>query len=184
MPGTRRASLLVALLCLSSSRAFADDPYADYRIPDHHWLSWTASVNGSGNHQRGQGLFGLASNGGFSGQGGSGFSAGYDSDAHQLRYNLVLSLSGSRGYASQQQLQPPSTLDQLRRDRNATENLSGSMFAGVFPSRRIRRSRRGCWPRRGSHAACPTTIGVCSGGSGSQDTRSMSRMPFVRRPTA
>ena len=135
MPGTRRASLLVALICLSSSRAFADDPYADYRIPDHHWLSWTASVNGSGSHQRGQGVFGLANNGGFSGQGGSGFSAGYDSDAHQLRYNLVLSLSGSRGYASQQQLQPPSTLDQLRRDRNSTENVSGSMFAGVFPWR-------------------------------------------------
>src|SRR5206468_4021204 len=129
MPGTRRASLLVALLCLSSSRAFADDPYADYRILDHHWLSWTASVNGSGNHQRGQGLFGLANNGGFSGPGGSGFPAGYDSHAHQLRANLVLTLSRSPGYVSQRQIPPPSTPLQLR--LRETGVLSGELSAAA-----------------------------------------------------
>src|SRR5262249_28380485 len=58
MPGIRRALLLAASLCLPSA-ALADDPYADYRIPDHHWFSWTAGLNGSGSHQRGQGFGGL-----------------------------------------------------------------------------------------------------------------------------
>src|SRR5262249_37886589 len=126
------ALLLAASLCLPS-RALADDPYADYRIPDHRWFSWTAGINGSGNHQRGQGLFGFGNSGGFSGSGGSSVSAGYDSDALQQRYSLNVSLSGSRGYSSQHAFQPPVTQDQLRRDRSSGENVSGSTSVGAFP---------------------------------------------------
>ena len=39
----RRALAIASALCLLPTAAFADDPYADFRIPEHRTFSWTVS---------------------------------------------------------------------------------------------------------------------------------------------
>jgi hypothetical protein len=133
MPGIRRAALLAASLCVSST-ALADDPYADYRIPDHHWLSWTVAASGGGSHQRGQGsTFGFVNSGSFGGSGGTSISGGYDSDALLRSYSLSVSGNGSRDYSSGEQFDGFSSSEQLRRDQRARETVSASASITTYP---------------------------------------------------
>ena len=133
MPSLRRAALLAASLCMSSN-ALADDPYADYRIPDHHWFSWTADARGSGSHQRGQSTyFGLAISGSFGGSGGTAISGGFDSDAFLRSYSLTVSGNGSRNYDSEEHIEGPYSSEQLRRDQRAFERVSAFASITTYP---------------------------------------------------
>ena len=43
----RRTLLLTSVLCLLPAIACAEDPYADFRVPEHRTFSWFVNSNGS-----------------------------------------------------------------------------------------------------------------------------------------
>lgn len=134
MPGTRSTSLLAASLCLVTTLAHADDPYAAYRIPAHHWLSWTASAGGAGDHRRDQSTFGgLENEGSFNGFARTSLAAGLDSDRLLWSWTIVPLLSGSRSYGSQDQASPLGRNQLLRRDRRSREDISSGFTTRVYP---------------------------------------------------
>src|SRR5437763_5301159 len=47
MLGTRHALALASALFLLSTVARADDPYADFRVPDHRSFSWIVQSDGA-----------------------------------------------------------------------------------------------------------------------------------------
>jgi hypothetical protein len=49
MLGTRRALALVSAFCLLPAVVHAEDPYADFRVPDHRSFSWIVQSNGTTN---------------------------------------------------------------------------------------------------------------------------------------
>ena len=134
MCGIRRALALCASLALLPSLATADDPYADYRIPEHYWRSWTANVSAGGDH--------LLFNGSESGQSRSGslngtlttsLSGGYDSDPRSSAYGLGLTARGGGTRATEHDEQPLSTFDETHRLQGASEEISGFFAFSRFP---------------------------------------------------
>src|SRR5437879_6426601 len=47
MLGTRHALAIASAVFLLSTVARADDPYADFRVPDHRSFSWIVQSNGA-----------------------------------------------------------------------------------------------------------------------------------------
>jgi len=95
MSPRRLAQSLVATLCLAASPALADDPYGEYRIPEHYWRSWTGSASAGGRRDVSD-SFGHAESGNLSGNGSSRLTGGFDSDARSHAYSLTLALSGNK----------------------------------------------------------------------------------------
>jgi hypothetical protein len=94
MRAIRRVLSLAVFLFVTASVASAADPYAEYRIPAPTWLSWSASLNGSGNSPAHSAVRSTGP-----AVGGTGFTSivgGYDSDAHSRAYGPSLHLSGDR----------------------------------------------------------------------------------------
>ena len=82
MRGIRSALILSASLVLLPARSVAaDNPYADYRIPEHYWRSWNANLTAGGDHQVVDNEFTEhAKSGTLSGSGSTTLSGGFDSD--------------------------------------------------------------------------------------------------------
>jgi len=132
MRAIRRVLSLVVFLFVTASVASAADPYAEYRIPDHRWLSWSASLNGSGTRQ----LTHSGSQYVDRQYGGTGFTSivgGYDSDAHSRAYGLSLQLSGDRHTFDLSDQRVFGTFDQHRRDQDTQERASLFFAVSRFP---------------------------------------------------
>ena len=97
MSPRRLTHALVATLCLAASPALADDPYAEYRIPEHYWLSWTGNLTASGNRDVSD-SFGHGESGSLRGNGASSLTGGFDSDASAHAYGLSLALNGNKAW--------------------------------------------------------------------------------------
>src|SRR5262245_25769565 len=98
MTSRRLALCLGAAISLLATAAHADDPYAEYRIPEHRWLSWTASAGAGGNHQSFSGGFGnrTFTEGRLNASASSSIIGGFDSDATSHAYSLTLEFAGQR----------------------------------------------------------------------------------------
>ena len=134
-PSSLRAlSLLAALLLATTARAgflTTDSTYMGYRIPEHRWKYWTATVNASGNHNAaslsgdrenhdGNVFLGL----------GTGASWSYDSDRLQHDWGFNTSVAGSRQSqrVTEREQQPVIyDRDASLRDLNEYFTLSGSL---------------------------------------------------------
>ena len=92
----RLALSLIVSLSLAAAPAFADDPYAEYRIPAHHWLSWSGSLSADGSREVNQFPSGRSESSSLSGSGASGIGGGFDSDARSYAYGLELSVDAGR----------------------------------------------------------------------------------------
>jgi len=100
MRRVRHALLSVASLCLAALPALADDPYAEYRIPEHRWLSWSGNLTADGNRSGGSYYGEQRESGDLRGSGGTALTSGFDSDARSHLYSLRLALSGDRSHAT------------------------------------------------------------------------------------
>jgi hypothetical protein len=134
MRGIRRRLLLSVSLTLFPSVSFAADPFAEYRIPDHRWLSWSAGLNAGGNHyvvddvggeQRLQRVF--------SGNGSSSFVGGYDSDTHSRAYGLSLRFQGSRENSERNDFLSYEIDEAQARSQRASERVSLFYALSHFP---------------------------------------------------
>ena len=179
MRGICRSLLLSASLTLLPSLSFADDPYADYRIPEHYWRSWTANLTAGGVHQLTDGGFsGRSEDGALNGTLTTSLVGGYDSDPRSSAYGLTFLASGTRFQHTQHDEFPPFVSDDNQRDRNASEDVSGffafdrypwSAPLGVTLASNQRASFRQSWsssahtsvsPPDEVHAASNTTTGL------------------------
>ena len=88
---------LLASLGLVATPALADDPYAEYRIPGHHWLSWTGNLSASG-YRDVSSTFGHEERGNLRGNGASKLTGGFDSDARSNAYSLGVALGGDKDW--------------------------------------------------------------------------------------
>ena len=137
MRGIRRISLLaVFAVLLVSSAALADDPFADYRIPDHNWKSWLADVSGFANHQHFEDTTaGLQTSGSMFGTGRMKLTGGYDSETFGHQYSIGASLDGRRDYTSQQEQDPGLIRDLIQRSQRANESFTGQLAVDLLPWR-------------------------------------------------
>ena len=139
MRGIRRAFLLSASLALLPALSTAsDDPYADYRIPEHYWRSWTASLMANGDRNVGPGAFRIESiDATLGGIGTTFLSGGYDSDTRSSAYGLSLVLQGTRHHAESHGDDASQILvrhiDDLQRNQDASEHVAASYAFSHFP---------------------------------------------------
>jgi hypothetical protein len=134
MRGIRRALALSAVFTLLPSLSFADDPYADYRIPEHYWRSWTANLLGSGSRSVNQSIFGEPGiSGQFSGSGMTSLIGGYDSDTRSDLYSMSLAAFGNRQHSTVHSEFPPFSADRDNGDQSASEILSGFYGLSRYP---------------------------------------------------
>lgn len=128
-----RTLLCGASLCTAST-SFAEDPYADYRIPAHNWHSWSFNVGAGGSHQLGQGeAFGRSTVGDVTGSLLSSYSGGYDSDPHAAAYGLSVSASGDRNHQSQSVTTSFASVDQTQLARGTHETVTGFLAVRRYP---------------------------------------------------
>ena len=134
MHGIRRALALCASLALLPARSFADDPYADYRIPEHYWRSWTAGVQGSGSRNVGQSSFGPpTTTGTLFGSGRTSLQGGFDSDTRTNQYSLSLGASVNQQHSSSHDEVFGNTEDADDGQQRALESLNGFYGISHFP---------------------------------------------------
>jgi hypothetical protein len=137
MRGIRPALILSAsLTLLPALSAAADDPYADYRIPEHYWRSWTANVTAIGDFQRGTGPFsGESKNSRVSARGSTSFTGGFDSDPRSTVYELSFSALADRARAEQQFVLVPTdvTIDGTSQFTRTNQVLSGFIGDSRYP---------------------------------------------------
>src|SRR5215472_10429815 len=134
MRGVRRALLSVASLCVATSAALADDPYAEYRIPEHYWRSWSASFLGSGSHSVSNATFSSNSTEGNSnGDASTQIAGGYDSDPRSSAYSLFLVATGTRNHLAENHEDVFTSLDHTDRVRTAKEQLRASLSFSRYP---------------------------------------------------
>jgi hypothetical protein len=136
MRGIRRALALSAVLTLLPSLSFADDPYADYRIPEHYWRSWTANLSGTGSRNV-RNSFNESTTGALFGQGFTSLYGGYDSDTRSSLYNLFLEADGNRQHSTIHAEFVPFATDRDAAQQRASQSLSGmyawSRYPGAAP---------------------------------------------------
>jgi len=132
MSPRRLAQSLVATLCLAASPALADDPYGEYRIPEHYWRSWTASLKAVGNHNRGSDYYRIEENGQLSGALNTSVVGGFDSDTRSSAYGLTLAGTGSRANHS---LKLGSIIDDADHDRSTDQQATGFFAFSRYPHR-------------------------------------------------
>lgn len=130
------AQLFSASLALLPSIALADDPYSEYRIPEHYWRSWTANLMGSGNHEVSDVSFASNSrsgvlNGAFSTQ----FVGGFDSEPRSTAYFLSLVATGIRSHADENHQTSLTSFDHTDRERSAKQQLRGALTFSRYPWR-------------------------------------------------
>ena len=133
MRGARRALLSVASLCLAASAALAADPYAEYRIPEHRWLAWTASANAGGLHRSSSGYFGTSyTDGQLNASASSSLTGGFDSDATSHAYFLTLEFAADRARSTDHE-EFPSILDQDETRRTASQFAEAFLAWSRYP---------------------------------------------------
>jgi hypothetical protein len=83
--------LLLAGVVVSIAHADDDDPYAQFRIPDHTWSSWQLNGNASGGTRSGGSFNGQVRQSDIRGDLGTQFERGYDSDRclHSFAVGLI-----------------------------------------------------------------------------------------------
>ena len=132
MRGIRRALLATGMLALLPGRSFADDPYADYRIPEHYWRSWTANLQGSGSRNVSN-SFDETTAGTLTGSGYTSLYGGYDSDTRSSLYNLYLQANGDREHSSVRYEILPVVTDRDDGQQHASQSLSGAYAWSRYP---------------------------------------------------
>jgi len=134
MRGIRRALLFSASLALLPSVSSADDPYADYRIPEHYWRSWTANVAATGNFQRGPYFTGESKSSDLNGAGSTRFTGGFDSDPRSTVYELLFGAAGDRRRSeSFEQVPVDLTVDRTDQFTRTSQVLSGFIADHRYP---------------------------------------------------
>ena len=135
MRGIRSALIFSASLVLLPARSVAaDNPYADYRIPEHYWRSWTANVTATGSFQRGPASFGESKTGIVNAGGSTSFTGGFDSDPRSTVYELSFTAFADRTRAEQFALVPiDMRLDATSQFTRADQVLSGSISDTRYP---------------------------------------------------
>ena len=98
------AALLLAPLTTEAATAPGEDPFADFRIPDHRVFSWTGDLSSNAAYTDGSSPFG-SGNGGFAGGSlsTSMFSL-HDSDPKTRAWSAHVSAGGSRSSNESQSL--------------------------------------------------------------------------------
>ena len=136
MRGARRALLSVVALVAAALPALAADSYAEYRIPEHYWRSWTANFNGSGNHEVSDlSTAGESRRGTLDGAVGTLFNGGFDSDSRSSAYFVSLVATGERVHSTEKHSDPFTSFDYTDRDRSAKEQLRASYSLTRYPWR-------------------------------------------------
>ena len=129
----RRLALLWlgASLSLVATAAVADDPYAEYRIPDHRWLSWTGTFSASGGRSA-YDAYGRRENSGLGANGASSLTGGFDSDARSHAYGLALRVDAGRARLSDHD-EYSVRIDTDRERKSTGESASGFLAFSRYP---------------------------------------------------
>jgi len=133
MRGVRRALLLSASLVLHPSIASADDPYAEYRIPDHRWLSWSAWLTAEGYRTLNHSSYSEEIDRQGYGHVFTSLYGGFDSDRNSRAYGLALSASGELQTYDQSAPYYGDTYEAHQRNEHANEYASAFYALSRFP---------------------------------------------------
>lgn len=107
----------------------ADPTYLGYRIPEHRWSNWTASVNAAGGHSFSPTFGGETRRRVINGNLGTRATFGYDSDPLQHQWGFSVSAGGGRSSQDLTGDSPLLTFEQNTRDRSLSRDfrLDGSL---------------------------------------------------------
>jgi len=134
MRRVRHALLSVASLCLAALPALADDPYAEYRIPEHRWVSWSAGLTANGHRTLHDGSYGSESvDRQGHGTAATSLYGGFDSDRRSRAYGLSLLANGTIHTSDGQEAFSYETYLTHRRDESALERASAFYALSRFP---------------------------------------------------
>ena len=135
MRGIRRALFFSASLALLPAlSSAADDPYADYRIPEHYWRSWTANVAASGNFQRSPYFNGESKSSDLNAVGSTRLTGGFDSDPRATVYELSFGAVGDRTRSESFEHVPfDATVDGTNKVARTSQVLSGFIADRRYP---------------------------------------------------
>src|SRR5689334_17591800 len=134
MRGARHALLTISSLCAAALPALAAHPYAEYRIPDHRWLSWSAGLTANGHRTQHDGSYGSESvdRQGY-GTAATSLYGGFDSDRRSRAYGLSLLANGAIHTFDGQEAVSYETYLMHRRDESALERASAFYALSRFP---------------------------------------------------
>ena len=133
MRGARHALLTIASLCAAALPALAADPYAEYRIPDHRWLSWSARLTAEGYRTLNHSSYSEEVDRQGYGRVFTSLYGGFDSDRNSRAYGLALSAIGELQTSDQSALYYGDTYEAHQRNEYTNEYASAFYALSRFP---------------------------------------------------